>query len=394
MAVKLGIVIGRFQPVHKGHIRDVIAPACKNSDYVLFLLGSANRSTNSKNPFSVELRESMIRCVCQSLGYDKQTHLKFMGINDYKYSDERWVLQIQSKVTQAVSAIKYIENTEVEITLYGSEKDSSSYYLGLFPQWKLALGNVNNVDIFNATEVRDRLYRKDPCWQDLVPDTVIKWLKTNYIGSELEDTMVNEYNFIDKYKSQFKRPIDIDNWLKAYDLNDNDYPAMIRWSKEIFESLAKRSYYPPFFITVDAVVLFRGQVLLIKRGHQPGKGLWALSGGFLDHREKLIDSAIREVREETKFRLRKEWLKASQVFDDPDRSLRGRTVTHAFLFVVPNDVPEGTIDHIMNAKYVQGSDDAAHAQWVPLATALEAPEFVTGMFEDHHEILQCMVSKA
>jgi bifunctional NMN adenylyltransferase/nudix hydrolase len=396
MTIELGIVVGRFQPVHKGHIRDVIAPACKNSDYVLFLLGSANRSTNTKNPFSAEAREEMIRGVCESLGFHQKTHLKFMGINDYKYSDEKWIQQVQSKVSKAISAIEYVEDSDVRITLYGSQKDSSSYYLELFPQWNLALGDVNQAETYNATEVRNRLFTGDS-WQSLVPPTVETWLNVNFVGSELEANMINEYEFINRYKSQFEKPDILSKALEELDIYDmyhaNASKKFPRVSK-LLRSLHNRNYYKPFFITVDSVVLFRGQVLLIKRGHQPGKGLWALPGGFLNHNEKLLDSAIREVREETKFRLRPEWLVAQQVFDDPNRSLRGRTVTHGFLFKVPHDVPDGTIDHIMQAQFIKGSDDASHAQWVPLAEALENEEFTHHMFEDHSDILYELVQQA
>lgn len=398
MTIKLGIVIGRFQPVHLGHIRDVIAPACRDSDYVLFLLGSANRSTNIKNPFSAEQREEMIRGVCESLGFHNETHLKFEGINDYKYSDERWIRQVQSKVSNAINAIEYVEGQEVSVTLFGSRTDDSSYYLDLFPSWSLSLGSANQVKTYNATEVRRRLFEEQEAWTELLPPTVQNWIRVNYKGSELEAAMVNEYQFLNKYKSQFNKPYGIERWLEGYwyeDKNNEEYPGELEEEAfEIIDGLNRRNYYKPFFITVDSVVLFRGQVLLVKRGHHPGKGLWALPGGFLNHDEKLLTSAIREVREETGFRLRPEWLAAQDVFDDPNRSLRGRTVTHGFLFKVPQDVPDGTIDHIMQAQFIRGMDDAAEAKWIPLADAMENPEFTHRMFEDHADILYELVQQA
>ena len=39
--------------------------------------------------------------------------------------------------------------------------------------------------------------------------------------------------------------------------------------------------YAPTFVTTDAVVIQSGHVLLVKRRTAPGKGLWALPGGFL-----------------------------------------------------------------------------------------------------------------
>lgn len=42
-----------------------------------------------------------------------------------------------------------------------------------------------------------------------------------------------------------------------------------------------------------------GRLLLIKRGHEPGKGLWSLPGGRVEAGETDEQAVIREVREET-----------------------------------------------------------------------------------------------
>jgi 8-oxo-dGTP diphosphatase len=42
-----------------------------------------------------------------------------------------------------------------------------------------------------------------------------------------------------------------------------------------------------------------GRLLLIKRGHEPGKGLWSLPGGRVEAGETDEQAVVREVREET-----------------------------------------------------------------------------------------------
>lgn len=42
-----------------------------------------------------------------------------------------------------------------------------------------------------------------------------------------------------------------------------------------------------------------GRLLLIKRGHDPGKGLWSIPGGRIEDGESDADALVREVREET-----------------------------------------------------------------------------------------------
>ena len=42
-----------------------------------------------------------------------------------------------------------------------------------------------------------------------------------------------------------------------------------------------------------------GRLLLVKRGHEPGKGLWSIPGGRVEAGESDAAALVREVREET-----------------------------------------------------------------------------------------------
>ena len=142
----------------------------------------------------------------------------------------------------------------------------------------------------------------------------------------------------------------------------------------------KAAPYAPTFVTVDAVVVQSGHVLMVERKARPGKGLLALPGGFVNPDEKLVDACLRELREETRLKVPLPVLKGSikslQVFDDPFRSERGRTITHAcYLELQPNkELPK-----------VKGGDDAKHAMWVPLADLNPAH-----IYEDHYFIIKEM----
>lgn len=52
-------------------------------------------------------------------------------------------------------------------------------------------------------------------------------------------------------------------------------------------------------VGVGVVLVSERKLLLIKRGREPGKGLWAVPGGKVDHGETLAEAARREVKEET-----------------------------------------------------------------------------------------------
>jgi bifunctional NMN adenylyltransferase/nudix hydrolase len=136
--------------------------------------------------------------------------------------------------------------------------------------------------------------------------------------------------------------------------------------------------FPVTFVTVDSVVIKSGHVLVVRRKGNLGKGQIALPGGFLNQNETTQDGALRELKEETGIKVDKSLLEASikdqRVFDYPRRSLRGRTITHAFLI----DLGSGPLP------LVKGQDDADKAYWMSLSEfATREPDF----FEDHFHII-------
>jgi bifunctional NMN adenylyltransferase/nudix hydrolase len=138
-------------------------------------------------------------------------------------------------------------------------------------------------------------------------------------------------------------------------------------------------------VTVDGFVRCNEHLLLVQRGHRPGKGLWALPGGFVEPRDTLWQSCLRELQEETLFPLSetqlRERLQGVEVFDHPDRSLRGRTITHVHALDL-GDAPGTALPA------VTGGDDAALARWVPIQ---DLPSMESQFFEDHfHVVRRCM----
>ena len=57
---KLGIIVGRFQTFHNGH-RMMIDKAAELCERVGVFIGSAQESGTNKNPFTYEMRESILR---------------------------------------------------------------------------------------------------------------------------------------------------------------------------------------------------------------------------------------------------------------------------------------------------------------------------------------------
>jgi ADP-ribose pyrophosphatase len=116
-------------------------------------------------------------------------------------------------------------------------------------------------------------------------------------------------------------------------LNANTYPAGPR-------------------VGAGAIVIHEGKILLVKRGVEPGKGLWAIPGGTLRLGETLRECAAREILEETGVTIAVG--ECVYVFDLIERDEDGKIRFH---FVVAD----------FAALYVsgepQGADDADGAGW-------------------------------
>jgi mutator protein MutT len=52
-------------------------------------------------------------------------------------------------------------------------------------------------------------------------------------------------------------------------------------------------------VAVGAIVVNENALLMVRRSHDPGKGLWSLPGGRVEQGESLVDAVRREVAEET-----------------------------------------------------------------------------------------------
>lgn len=103
-------------------------------------------------------------------------------------------------------------------------------------------------------------------------------------------------------------------------------------------------------LTVDCVAVdAKGRVLLIRRGHEPFKGAYALPGGFVDVGETVEDACRRELAEETGVKAKA--LQLIGVYSNPSRDPRGHSVAVAFLARV-------------GMARARAGDDAAAAEWV------------------------------
>jgi bifunctional NMN adenylyltransferase/nudix hydrolase len=155
---------------------------------------------------------------------------------------------------------------------------------------------------------------------------------------------------------------------------------------EICQNTNPPKIYPRIDVTVDAVVLYNDHILLIQRDRNPGAGLWALPGGFLEADELTPVGAIRELKEETNIDCSPDYLRrcilTSHVFEDVYRSSRGRTITHAYFFILTGFADAKPV--------VEAKDDARDVRWVHLDDYKQ--NYEKNMFEDHANIIDYFIN--
>lgn len=331
------VLVGQFAPLHNGHI-ELMYRALERADRVIVLIGSAGRARDSRHPWTAAEREQMIRAALPA----ESARILVRPLRDHLYNENAWIAAVQAAVRDALGADGLASQ---RIGMIGGPESAGVDYLRAFPQWPRE--EVPLVEGLRAGDLRDgfledsaagmaRIYAHVPA---PVADLLAGFRETPAYRS-----LVEEQRFVERYRQ---------GWEAAP--------------------------YPPTFVTVDGVVVHSGHVLLVERGAQPGKGQWALPGGFVRGDERLLDAVVRELREETRLKLPapvlRGSLRAQEAFDHPERSLRGRTITHAFHF----EFQAGELPA------VKGGDDAAKARWFPLSE-LRAME--SQIYEDHFYIIE------
>jgi len=127
--------------------------------------------------------------------------------------------------------------------------------------------------------------------------------------------------------------------------------------------MASNPLPPPNSIPgVSVLVIDAGRVLLVRRGREPNRGLWALPGGRIEAGESAEAAAIREVHEETGIVIER-----PEPFDTVDVTVDAEPGVNSQRYSVA----------VFRARYVNGhpaaGDDAAEVCWVKLGDVADLP---------------------
>jgi bifunctional NMN adenylyltransferase/nudix hydrolase len=331
----LAVLLSAFEPVQLAHCA-ALEHGFDHADRVLALVGSAGAARTLRHPWPAEDRIAMVQAAVVDTN---RAALLVAPVRDHLYDEGAWRSAVQQAVNDFAAGAKRIARLDL-----GNRPDDLS---GVMPWTPLPVPATASIGFW---EVRRGVFRDDSehvqRLDEVLPPSARAFLAGYRAGPHFA-ALAEELRYIEGFR---------DSWRHAP--------------------------YPPIFVTTDAVVVHGGHILLVRRGHAPGKGLWALPGGFVDQDETLLEACVRELHEETGLALPAaavhRSLRGQHTFDAPHRSMRGRTITHAFRFDLS----------AAERPAVAGGDDAAEAQWTPMErfAGMESQ-----MFEDHYHIARRML---
>lgn len=150
-----GLIIGRFQPFHLGHVA-AVKFALETADSLSIGIGSSNRFNEKRNPFTADERKEMI---VSSLGKDELDKIRIYYIPDVNDHD-RWTYHVDEIVPE-----------------YDVVFSNDDFTHDLFKKRGIKVVSVPLAkrEVLSGTEIRAKI-ASDQNWNDLVPDGTRKVL--------------------------------------------------------------------------------------------------------------------------------------------------------------------------------------------------------------------------
>jgi len=166
--VRRGLLIGRFQPFHYGHL-SAVKDILEEVEELVIAIGSAQYSHNINNPFTAGERLTMIRLALKEAGIDDSrvwvvpvpdVHLHMMWVSalegytpkfDIVYSNEPLTRRLFTEAGYKVEPIRFHERK-----------------------------------IYSSTEIREKMLKSEN-WGKFVPESVAKFIKEIDGANRLRD---------------------------------------------------------------------------------------------------------------------------------------------------------------------------------------------------------------
>ncbi len=151
-----GLLIGRFQPFHKGHVQ-VINEIQKEVDEIIIVIGSAQHSHTLENPFTAGERVTMVTKGLEENGVHKSYIIPIPDVNN----NSLWVSHVRGH-TPPFDKV-YSGNTLVKRLFKETGVDVETPPM------------FNRAE-YSGTEIRRRMLEGEE-WESLVPPGVVELIK-------------------------------------------------------------------------------------------------------------------------------------------------------------------------------------------------------------------------
>ncbi|MFQ5496833.1 MAG: nicotinamide-nucleotide adenylyltransferase [Nitrosopumilus sp.] len=161
-----GLLIGRFQPFHLGHL-EALRFALSKVDQLSVGLGSSNKPAQKNNPFSAEERKEMI---LSSIDNSMKERISIYSIPDLD-NHIKWIEKIDAIVPKFDIVFS---NDELTNHLY-SKRDIQVIPIPFLKR-----------DELSGTNIRD-LIISDQKWEHLVPEGTRNFLNKNSAKEHLKN---------------------------------------------------------------------------------------------------------------------------------------------------------------------------------------------------------------
>jgi len=156
--VKRGLFVGRFQPIHKGHVK-AIKDVLKQVDELVIVIGSAQYSHRADNPFTAGERITMIRKALESEDIPL-ARFWIIPVPDI-HIHMMWVAEV----------VGYTPKFDVVFT-----NEPLTRRLFIEAGFKVKPVPFHKRKIYSATEIRERMLNNES-WEELVPESVAQFIK-------------------------------------------------------------------------------------------------------------------------------------------------------------------------------------------------------------------------
>ena len=172
--MKRALFIGRFQPMHNGHL-SAIREILSRYDEVAIIIGSSQENLTGRNPLTAGERIEMVYSVLRANRFADKAYV--IPVPDTPESG-LWparVLSYAPKVDAVFTANDYTE------TLFRICNDS----LRGSAHAQIRIENQKVVPGISASAIRKKIIKRDAGWERMVPKEAVEFIKKNRLDERI-----------------------------------------------------------------------------------------------------------------------------------------------------------------------------------------------------------------